>query len=988
MTTAELLARMLAEAGVRWVFGIPSGPVLPLIEALRNSPVEFVLTASETSAGFMAATVGHLTGILGVCASTLGPGATNLATGVGAAWLDRAPLLAITCNVATPWLRRRVQMRIDHDALFAPISKAGYSLRAKDAGATLAKALALAPAEPPGPVHLDLPEDVGQAEAGASAKHARKKPPYAPAPAPSLLAAVLAQSRRPIVITGLSFCRAREPRALLGFIERQKIPFISTLHAKGFLPESHPQWAGVLARARRSDVQALVRRADLIVAVGFDPIEINYEEWAERIPILHLSTEAAETSPSLSFAVNAAGDLDGMIAALREIPAAPNDWSAEELKRHREELERKLRPGGGFAAHHVIDALRKRLPADGILAYDVGAHTHQIATQWRTDAPKTCLATNGWSSMGYGMPAAYAAKLVHPERAVVGVVGDGCFQMTAGELALARRLRLKAPIVVLNDGWLGLMKIKQEKRGYGLSAVRLGAPVDSPPHYFGVSCRPARNVSEFDAALDWALALDRPSVVDAFIDVAPHSETVFDCTYDEPRRRLGPRHASLDDAAARHGLARHRRRRPVRDQHAGAVLSKRSGSLARSDRHVLHRVLLGHGGALVRRRLARRPPRRPLDHARRPSRARTHDRLRGARADFRLGVRDLFLRRTGLQFFESRIDAGRHGVVHARGAGDRDGHQADRRSHRRRADGDRRAVARPHRWLARRVRRPRRGQPRLRFSLLVALARARRRAAQRDSARIRAVAAAGAGGVPRTRPLEPELRHRAHVDRPDGAHHVRAAVSQRNARPLALLGESGARADPARRHDRAHRLGRGQRPPVSRCAQDRAFTRRLSLDGDHARPRFSRRRRIAVDRTAADFFRRRMSRRLPGRLVRAYGGDRGAGTHRLSARPAHHVQFRRHHRWHAALWLSRRRDGLVRRRVDRARGRDFRRRRRDGFLSRGPADARRGRRLTTAGGGVLIYAKGEFYAHNRRHRIRDYSRSPCFRRFRPAEPAL
>src|ERR1043165_2416944 len=456
MTTAELLARMLAEAGVRWVFGIPSGPVLPLIEALRNSPVEFVLTASETSAGFMAATVGHLTGIPGVCASTLGPGATNLATGVGAAWLDRAPLLAITCNVATPWLRRRGQMRIDHDALFAPISKASYRLRAKDAGATLAKALALAAAEPPGPVHLDLPEDVAQAEAGASAKHARKKPPYAPAPAPSLRPAVRAQSRRPIVITGLSFCRAREPRALLGFIERQKIPFISTLHAKGFLPESHPQWAGVLGRARRSDMQALVRRADLIVAVGFDPIEINYEEWAERIPILHLSTEAAETSPSLSFAVN---------AALREIPAAPNDWSAEELKRHREELERKLRPGGGFAAHHVIDALRKKLPADGILAYDVGAHTHQIAAQWRTDAPKTCLATNGWSSMGYGMPSADAAKLVHPERTVVGVIGDGCFQMTAGELALARRLGLKAPIVVLNDGWLGLMKIKQERRG-------------------------------------------------------------------------------------------------------------------------------------------------------------------------------------------------------------------------------------------------------------------------------------------------------------------------------------------------------------------------------------------------------------------------------------------------------------------------------------------------------------------------------------------
>jgi acetolactate synthase I/II/III large subunit len=530
MTTAELLARRLAEAGVRWVFGIPSGPVLPLIEALRQSPVEFILTASETSAGFMAATVGQLTGIPGVCASTLGPGATNLTTGVGAAWLDRAPLIAITCNVATPWLDRRIQMRIDHHALFAPLTKASYAVRAENAADTIARALELAAAEPPGPVHLDLPEDVAQANAAAAnAKAQKSSSPAAKSDFVGPLSAALARSRRPLVVTGLSFCRARRGRELLGFIERQKIPFISTLHAKGVLPESHPLWAGVIGRARRSDVQAFIRRADLVITVGFDPIEINYEEWAGKIPIAHLSTESAETGAELKFAVNTVGDLDAMIAALNEIPPAPNDWSAAELAAHRAELEKKLRPStSGFAAYHVIDALRKKLPAEAILAYDVGAHTHQIATQWRTDFPKTCLATNGWSSMGYGMPAAYAAKLVHPERTVVGVVGDGCFQMTAGELALARRLNLRAPIIVLNDGWLGLMKIKQEKRGYGLSGVRLGAPVDPPAHYFGVSCRPARNEEEFGRALDWALALDGPSIVEVSIDVEPYSETVFD----------------------------------------------------------------------------------------------------------------------------------------------------------------------------------------------------------------------------------------------------------------------------------------------------------------------------------------------------------------------------------------------------------------------------------------------------------------------------
>src|SRR3954467_6291297 len=152
MNTAELLARALADAGVRWVFGIPSGPVLPLIEALRSTAVEFVLTATEASAGFMAATVGHLTGIPGVCVATLGPGATNLATGVGAAWLDRAAVIALTPKVATPVLERRIQMRIDHHALFRPLTKASFGLRDGRVAHAVEQALRIASAEPPGPV--------------------------------------------------------------------------------------------------------------------------------------------------------------------------------------------------------------------------------------------------------------------------------------------------------------------------------------------------------------------------------------------------------------------------------------------------------------------------------------------------------------------------------------------------------------------------------------------------------------------------------------------------------------------------------------------------------------------------------------------------------------------------------------------------------------------------------------------------------------------
>ncbi len=531
MNNSDLTVHMLQKAGVRWVFGVPSGPVLPLIEALRKSSVDFILTASETSAGFMASAVGYLTGVPGVCVSTVGPGATNLATGVGSAWLDCAPALAITCNVTMPWLRRRIQMRIDHRAIFKPLTKATFALRADNVAATLAKAIQIATHETPGPVHVDFPEDVATAN-GGRASESRIRSSQRPDLSADIVRAVskaLKTARRPLIITGLGFTRAKEPVKLLDFIERQNIPFVTTLHGKGFLPESHPNWVGVIGRARRTDVKAFTDRADLIIAVGYDPIEINYEEWTGRIPIVHIGTEAAESGKQLKFRWNKGADLDKAISALGDMPPALHDWTAEELRAHRKNFDRVLRPSAsGFAPHHALDILRAILPADGILAYDVGAHTHQIASQWRTNYPKTLLATNGWSSMGYGMPAAFAAKMVHPDRTVVCVVGDGGFQMTAGELSMARRLDLNVPVVVLNDGWLGLMKVKQERKKYTLSGVRLGMPPESPAHYFGVPCRAAKTPEEFNAALDWAFNLGGPSVGEAFIDAASYSATVFD----------------------------------------------------------------------------------------------------------------------------------------------------------------------------------------------------------------------------------------------------------------------------------------------------------------------------------------------------------------------------------------------------------------------------------------------------------------------------
>ncbi|MCY4625802.1 MAG: thiamine pyrophosphate-binding protein [Chloroflexi bacterium] len=540
MKNVDLIAQTLEAAGVKWVFGVPSGPVLPLIDALERTSVRYVLTASETSAGFMASAVGSLTGTPGVCLSTLGPGATNMSTGVGCAWLDCAPLVAITCNVPTPWLERRIQMRIDHHALFAPITKASLPLRHTDVAARVTEALAIATAEPPGPVHLDLPEDVGAAEAPADAAAvpngatvetaaADASAAVAAGNAVAAVADALAASRRPVVMTGLGFTRTRAADALQAFVERQGIPFISTMHGKGWLPESHPNWAGVLGRARRTNVQRFINGADLVIAVGYDPIEINYEEWAGSIPVVHVANQAADVDGSVDVRFNEATYMDEALRGIAGLAPAANDWSVEEWAVHRAQLDADLRPETAtMSAHRVLDNLREKLPADGILVYDVGAHTHQIATQWRTDLPNTCVSTNGWSSMGYGIPGAIAAKLAHPDRRVVGVVGDGCFQMTAGELAVMRRLDLPLPIVVLNDGWLALIKLKQQGKSYGVGGSFLGEPPPTPPEYFGVPTRTVHDEAGLGEALDWGMSLDGPSVIEAYIDPDSYARTVYD----------------------------------------------------------------------------------------------------------------------------------------------------------------------------------------------------------------------------------------------------------------------------------------------------------------------------------------------------------------------------------------------------------------------------------------------------------------------------
>ena len=533
MNNADLIIATLKANGVTRGFGIPSGNVLPLMEAMRQGGVEFVLTAHEGSAGFAADVTGRMTGAPGLCIATLGPGATNLATGIGGAFLDRSPMIAITCNVNTDQLGRRIQMWVDHHALFKPITKATLKLEPGCVAETVTQAIALALSEPKGPVHLDLPEDVALAatnEERAPPAQARKLA-TAPDAALARAAELIAATKRPIAILGATAMRVADPQLLRNVIERHNLPFATTTMAKGMIDEDHPLSLGCIERACRQVQRKFLRSADLIIGLGYDTVEVEYEAWIGDRPLLQIDIEPVDIAPSVKLVHQVSGDFDASLARLFTLPPAVNQWNAAALAEHRRGFHAALRPAAkSFTAHAAIDAVRRALPRAGLLAFDVGAHTHQIAGQWRAHAPKTFHITNGWSSMGFGLPGAIAAKLARPDLLVVCLLGDGCFQMTCGEVATAKRLGITLPVVVLDDRWLALIKVKQIRRQFPLYGTELQAEAyrEPPAHYFGVPARAANSADALETAVNAALAAKGPTVIEAVVDSEHYIDTVYD----------------------------------------------------------------------------------------------------------------------------------------------------------------------------------------------------------------------------------------------------------------------------------------------------------------------------------------------------------------------------------------------------------------------------------------------------------------------------
>ncbi len=533
-TVARNVVTGLRDLGVRHIFGVPSGGWVDYMEAIRTTDgIDFVLASHEGGAGFMADVCGRLTGVPGVCFGTFGPGATNLATGVGGATLDRSPMLALTDEMPAPLRGRTVQMGIDHQALFAPLTKATMRIAADSATDTLAEAARIALSGRPGAVHVGLPQGMSAQAVEAQAIGAVEADPL-PMPDPAATAALVAAfaaAERPVLAIGLGAVHAGVQDRIAALAERFGLPVLLTPMAKGMIAEDHPNYAGVLFHALSDMVGQTHAEADLVVAIGYDPIEFNYESWMKD----GLALASVDVAPididrdKHPVAAEVVGAIAPALDALLALPAASKDWDLAGLAARKAAMFAKLAGrDGAFGPCAALDVLRDVLPDNGIMTCDVGAHTHLIGQHWRTPKPGTQIMTNGWSAMGFGLPAAIAAKLCRPDTPVCCVLGDGGFLMTAGELATAVREKLPLVIVIFTDNDLALIRIKQEKKSnpiYG-TPVRAEGTIGGPS-LFGVPVTVARDPAEFRAALVAGFAADGPVIVEALLDSREYDDLVL-----------------------------------------------------------------------------------------------------------------------------------------------------------------------------------------------------------------------------------------------------------------------------------------------------------------------------------------------------------------------------------------------------------------------------------------------------------------------------
>jgi len=518
MNVAELTAKILREKGVKYVFGIPGGPSIPYMEEWKAEGIEFILTSHEAAAGIMADVTSRITGITGVCHATFGPGATNLSTGVGGALLDRSPLIAFTTEVPDSMAGRTTQMGIDHQTLFKAVTKASFRLSPDGAEEVIRRAFAIARNELPGSVHIGLPSDISGVEVKGQKKSDAIAAEHAPQNNSEEIFKLLGSAKKPLIAVGLTAVRGGIGDSLQRFLEKTRIPVVLTPMAKGIIPSDHPCLAGVLFHALSDKLKKVTEGSDLVIGLGYDPVEYNYESWMPDVPLIHFGTRENDMPPGIK-SISFLGEPGQWVRILEDSPLHGDFLSGRGVEMVRREIEEVFddcaREWGPVSA---MKALRDLVPANTIMTCDVGSHLHMAGQFWPTGKTGMHIMTNGWSTMGFGIPSANAVKLNMPESPVVCLTGDGGFLMTAGEMITARRYKLNIVVVIISDSELNLIKVKQGWKNLDPYATRLiDGELFGSDTFLGVKVFRADSAESMRKCIPEAFALGEPAIINAIV---------------------------------------------------------------------------------------------------------------------------------------------------------------------------------------------------------------------------------------------------------------------------------------------------------------------------------------------------------------------------------------------------------------------------------------------------------------------------------------
>jgi len=469
MTAAELFVRCLENEGVPYIFGLPGEENIDVMDALLGSDIRFITTRHEQGAAFMADVYGRLTGKAGVCLATLGPGATNLVTGVADANMDRSPVVAIAGQASTERMHKESHQHLDLVALFDPISKYSIQIVATDTVAEIVrKAFKQAESEKPGVSFIELPENIAAMEAAADVKPLKVQSAAAPDPPDAKVAqaaAALSSAKAPLIMAGNGVIRGRASDELVAFADTLNIPVATTFMAKGAVPSSHATSLGTVGLKARDYVVEAFAKADVIVCVGYDMVEYPPELWhpGEDKKIIHIDRAPAEVDAHYILELGVIGDIGLSLAAIsKQATPQPQFWAQgiqdnvrAELSAHAEDSAFPVKP------QKIVWDIRQALEPDDILLSDVGAHKMWIAREYQAERPNTCIISNGFASMGIALPGAIAAKLAYPDRTVLAACGDAGFLMNSQEIETAMRIGTPIVILVWNDAKYGLIEWHQ-----------------------------------------------------------------------------------------------------------------------------------------------------------------------------------------------------------------------------------------------------------------------------------------------------------------------------------------------------------------------------------------------------------------------------------------------------------------------------------------------------------------------------------------------